>query len=78
MERDDLTRQLDSIAGTLQYQVLNNLDDLIAPVVKEGKVSKEALELMVKRPLMQAVTRLKSLRLTTQNPVFERKKENGQ
>jgi hypothetical protein len=78
MDRDELTRQLESMAGSIQYQVLNNLDELLAPVVKEGKLSKEALEMMVKRPLMHVVTKMRSLRLTTQNPGFERKKENGQ
>jgi hypothetical protein len=78
MDRDELTRQLESLAGTLQYQVLNNLDDLVAPVVQEGKVSKDALELTVKKPLMRVVTRLRSLRLTTQNPGFERQKETSQ
>jgi len=74
-DRDELTRQLESLAGTLQYQVLNNLDDLVAPVVKEGRVNKEALELMVKRPLMQVVTRLRSMRMTTQNPGLESKQK---
>lgn len=78
MDRDEISRQLDSIAGTLQYQVLNNLDDLIAPFVREGKISKEALEERVKGPLMRQVTRIKSLRLTTQNPSFEHKKEARQ
>lgn len=76
MDRDELSRQLDSIAGTLQYQVLNNLDDLITPMVKDGKINKESLELMVKKPLMQMVTKLRSIRMTTQNPGLERKKEN--
>jgi predicted transcriptional regulator len=79
MDKDELARQLESIAGTVQYQVLNNLDDLIAPVVKEGRVSKEELEKMVKRPLMQVVTKLRSIRVTTQNPGLERTtKENVQ
>jgi hypothetical protein len=76
MDRDGLTRQLESIAGTLQYQVLNNLDDLIAPLVKDGKIDKEVLEKMVKRPLMLAVNRLKGLRLTTLNPGFNPKGES--
>lgn len=71
MDRDELVRQLDSIAGTVQYQVLNNLDDVTAPLVKEGRLSKEELEKMVKRPLMQVVTKLRSLRVTIQNPGLE-------
>ena len=78
MDRDELARQLESVAGTLQYQVLNNLDELIVPLVREGKISKESLELMVKRPLMQAVTRIRGLRVTTQNPGLERKGEHRQ
>ena len=73
MDRDELVRQLDSIAGTVQYQVLNNLDDVTAPLVKEGRLSKEELEKMVKRPLMQVVTKLRSMRVATQNPGLERK-----
>ena len=74
-DRDELIRQLDSAAGTLQFQVLNNLDELIAPLVKEGKVNKEELEKMVKRPVMQVVTKLKGLRMTTQNPGLGAKQE---
>lgn len=74
-DRDELVRQLDSAAGTLQFQVLNNLDELIAPLVKDGKVNKEELEKMVKRPVMQVVTKLRALRLTTQNPGLGANKE---
>ena len=78
MERDELVRQLESMMGTLQFQVLNNLDELVAPLVREGKLSKEALEQMVKKPVMQVVKRMQGLRLTTQNPGLETTRRIGQ
>jgi len=76
MDRDEMARQLEAQAGKLQHQVLNNLDDWVAERVAEGvKIDKDWLDRMVKRPVMQVVTKLKGLHLVTVNPGFERKKE---
>lgn len=50
-----------SIAGTLQYQVLNNLDTHAGQA--RETVDPKALDAFVKRPIMQSVTSLKSVRL---------------
>ena len=56
MERNELAGKLESIARTLQYQILNNLDALVAPAIRgDGKISQEALEMMVKKPMMEVV-----------------------
>jgi hypothetical protein len=66
MEQNDkdkftiLISQLESLVGILQYQVLNNLDTYVS-----GKqdIDLKALDTFVKRPIMQAATKLKSLKL---------------
>jgi hypothetical protein len=77
-ERDEIAKKVETIVGILKFQVLMNLDELVAPLVRDGVINKDALEQMVKRPVMQAVTRLQSLHLVTQNPGFERKGETSQ
>lgn len=49
---------LETNIGTLQTQVLNNLDELC----NDEKVDKQALDRFVKKPMMRSITRFKLAR----------------
>lgn len=64
IDRDlkDLERQVQII----QFQVLNNIDAILLPEGKprEAPVDPKELDALVKRPLMLALTRIKSVRIS--------------
>ena len=49
-------------------QVLNNLDEVVGPKVKDDPVETGILERTIKRPIMQSVGTLRTLRVAIQNP----------
>lgn len=51
--------QLETVIGTLKYQILNNID----AYVKQG-VDPTTLDIFIKKPVMQAATSLNRLRCT--------------
>lgn len=56
---NSIADSLKSVAGTLKYQVLNNLDGCVG----EG-VETKTLDGFIKRPIMQSVVKLETLRAT--------------
>jgi len=64
-----IMEQVESIIGTLQFQVLNNVDTYVGS--KNGVCGPDVLNDFVKRPIMQSVTKLKTARNTLARLVFD-------
>ena len=75
MENDKAAvEQIEAIIGCLQHQVLNNLDALAG---KATGLDLTALDLLVKKPIMQSVTKLRSMRFSILNPGLSKPANGG-
>jgi len=71
-EQENNAKKLERISGTLKHQVLNNLDAILEKACEEKLIDIGMLQLLVKKPIIDAANRLQTMKLYIENPGLQR------